>query len=132
MYSTLVAWTTFSTSWITFAGSAAAQRRRTSFGSGWTNEHLAKHIFDTEAAFPNYEIQAEDVLSDGDKVVVRGTFRGVHRGAFAGIEPTGMPVLAGLIIIYRVANGRIVDHWMQFDLFTLMQQLTSAGQSASA
>ena len=89
------------------------------------DERLAKHIAEIEAAFPSYEIIIEDLLAEGDKVVVRGEFRGIHRGPFAGIEPTGKSVSAGLIIIYAVASGRIVDHWMQFDLFTLLQQLQS-------
>jgi predicted ester cyclase len=96
------------------------------------DERLAKHIDEIEAAFPSYEIIIEDLLAEGDKVVVRGEFQGIHRGPFAGIEPTGKSVSAGLIIIYAIASGRIVDHWMQFDLFTLLQQLqsTSAVQAA--
>ena len=89
------------------------------------DEPLALHVAETEAAFPSYEIVIEDLLAEGDKVVVRGEFRGIHRGPFAGIEPTGKSVSAGLIIIYAIASGRIVDHWMQFDLFSLLQQLQS-------
>jgi predicted ester cyclase len=88
-----------------------------------SDERLAKHIADVETAFPNYEIILEDLLAEGDKVVVRGNFRGIHRGPFASIEATGKSVSAGLMIIYRIANGRIVDHWMQFDMFMLLQQL---------
>jgi len=89
------------------------------------DERLARHIAEIEAAFPSYEIIIEDLLAEGDKVVVRGEFQGVHRAPFAGIEPTGKSVSAGLIVIYAIASGRIVDHWMQFDLFTLLQQLQS-------
>ena len=89
------------------------------------DERLALHIAEIEAAFPSYEIVIEDLLAEGDKVVVRGEFRGIHQGPFAGIEPTGKSVSAGLIIIYAIASGRIVEHWMQFDLFTLLQQLQS-------
>jgi hypothetical protein len=89
------------------------------------DEPLAKHIAEVEAAFPSYEIIIKDLLAEGDRVVVRGEFRGIHRGSFAGIEPTGKAVSAGLMIIYAIASGRIVDHWMQFDLFTLLQQLQS-------
>src|SRR4051812_48681507 len=98
-----------------------------------SDDRLARHIAEVEAAFPHYEILIEDMLAEGNKVVVRGEFRGIHRGSqFAGIEPTGNPVSAGLIIIYAVADGRIANHWMQFDLFTLMQQLQTsvAGQPA--
>lgn len=87
---------------------------------------LAEHIAQVEGAFPRYEIVSEEILGERDLVVVRGTFRGVHRGAFAGIEPTQRSVSAGLIIIYRIENDLIVEHWMQFDLFSLLQQLQAA------
>ena len=96
------------------------------------DDELAQHIAAVEAAFPRYEIAIDDVLSDGDKVAVRGTFRGTHRGLFAAIEPTGREVSAGLIIIYRINNGRIVEHWMQFDLFGLIQQLQAAASDVAA
>jgi predicted ester cyclase len=91
---------------------------------------LANHIAEVEAAFPNYEMLVEDTVSERDLVVVRATFRGLHRGPFAGIEATGKTVTAGLIIIYRVENRRIVQHWMEFDRLTLLQQLQ--GTSAKA
>lgn len=77
-------------------------------------------------------ILADDILGERDMVVVRSSFRGVHRAPFAGIEATGKSVSAGLIIVYRVENGRIVDHWMQFDLFARLQQLQSAAASNKA
>ena len=85
---------------------------------------LAEHIQQVEEAFPSYEIVVEDMLAENDRVAVRGTFRGAHRGTFAGIAPTGRSVSAGLMIIYRIVNDRIVEHWMQFDGATLMAQLT--------
>src|SRR3982750_3514345 len=97
-----------------------------------SDERLARHIAEVEAAFPNYELLIEDKLAEAGKVAVRCEFRGVHRGPFAGVEPTGRSVSAGLIIIYEIAEGRIADHWMQFDLFTLLQQLqTPAAVRAS-
>jgi hypothetical protein len=97
-----------------------------------TDPKLAAHIAEVEAAFPGYELIAEQVVSENDMVVVRGTFRGVHKGAFAGIEPTGNLVSAGLIIIYRIENSRIAEHWMQFDLFSLLRQLQSSSATVSA
>lgn len=85
---------------------------------------LAEHIRAAEAAFPAYELVAHQLIAEGDLVAMRGTFRGVHRGAFAGIEPTGKPVSANLMIIYRLDRGRIVEHWLQMDTTTLVQQLT--------
>ena len=93
---------------------------------------LAQHIAEVEAAFPNYEIVVDDMLAERDMVVVRGSFRGVHRGPFGGLDATGRPVSADLIIIYQIENSRIVDHWMQFDRLELLQQLKSASATVAA
>jgi predicted ester cyclase len=87
---------------------------------------LVEHIQQAEAGFPSYEIVVDDMIAERDLVAVRGTFRGVHRGPFAGIAATGRQVSAGLMIIYRIDRDRIVEHWMQFDGAALMSQLTEA------
>jgi predicted ester cyclase len=87
---------------------------------------LAEHIAQVEAAFPHYELIADDLIAERDLVALRGRFLGVHGGAFAGIEPTGRSVSSVLMIIYRVADGRIVDHWLYFDGAALVTQLTEA------
>jgi len=87
------------------------------------DEELKHHIAFYEAAFPNYELIAEDLIAEGDKVVVRSTFRGTHKGDLMGIAPTGKQVAMPLILIYRIADDKIVEHWMQADALGMMQQL---------
>ncbi len=86
---------------------------------------LKEHIRECEAAFPGYEIEVQAIVSDGDLVAVRGEFRGTHRGAFAGVEATGKAVAAGVMLFYRLVDGRIAEFWMQFDMMGLMNQLTA-------
>lgn len=88
---------------------------------------LAEHIAAIEAAFPRYELDLQDMVAEADRVAVRAQFRGTHTGPFAGIDPTGATVTAGLIIIYRIEEGRVAEHWMQFDRMDLMAQLHAAG-----
>lgn len=87
------------------------------------NAELRHHIELFEAAFPKYELIAEDMVAEDDKVAVRATFRGTHKGEFFGIAPTGKAVSVSLMLIYRIANGKIVEHWMNADQLSLMQQL---------
>jgi predicted ester cyclase len=42
------------------------------------------------AAFPDLEITPEQLLSEGDRVAVRLTLRGTHRGEFMGIPATSI------------------------------------------
>jgi predicted ester cyclase len=94
---------------------------------------LIQHIEVVEAAFPSYELLAERMVVEGDLVALQGTFRGKHLDLFVGFEPTGKTVSAGLMVLYRLANGRIAEHWMQFDNAGLISQLAEAEvQSASS
>lgn len=84
---------------------------------------LQAHIALFEAGFPGYELQAEEMVAEGDKVAVRATFRGVHRGDFNGIAPTGRAVVCAVMLIYRVAGAKITAHHMTADSLSLLQQL---------
>jgi predicted ester cyclase len=85
---------------------------------------LKTHIQLTELALPSYEIVAEQLVSEGDTVAFRGTFRGTHQGPFAGIPPTGRRVSASLMVFYELESGRIASHSMVFDMAGLIGQLS--------
>ena len=84
---------------------------------------LKQHIAGYEAAFPRYALIEEDMIAEADEVVVRWTMRATYAGGFMNIPATGQQVAMPGIIIYRIADGKIVDHWMQVDSAALMQQL---------
>ena len=75
------------------------------------------------AAFPESEHILEDIVAAGDKVVVRVTGRGVHRGEYLGVTPTGKRVRMSGIAIYRIADGKIVEEWSVSDRLTFHRQL---------
>ena len=74
-------------------------------------------------AFANFHVTIEDMIGEGDKVVVRFTETGTHQGEFEGIAPTGKQVTWAEIAIFRMAGGRIVEGWMVEDRLGLMQQM---------
>lgn len=90
-----------------------------------TDPHLKQHIQQFEAAFPSYQLIAEQMVAEGDTVAVRATFRGTHRGNFAGVPATGRDVSTPVMLFYRVADDRIAQFWMQADVPNLMAQLGS-------
>ena len=75
------------------------------------------------SAFPDFKATIDDIVAEGDKVVIRMTWRGTHKGEFMGVPPTGKSVSFGVIDIIRVAGGKGVEHWGQMDSMSLMQQL---------
>lgn len=72
--------------------------------------------------FPDFQLQIEDWVSQGDKLWVRMTGRGTNLGAFMG-PPTGKRIEVTVIDICRFENGRIAEHWGVPDRFTLLRQL---------
>ncbi len=75
------------------------------------------------AAFGDLRLVEEDYVAGGDKVVYRWRVRATHRGAFAGVPPTGRAVELSGIEIVRLAGGRIVEHWDEIDALGLLRQL---------
>lgn len=75
------------------------------------------------AAFPDREETVDDVVAEGDRVVVRVTGRGTQQGAFQGLPPTGRRVRATGMGIARISEGRIAETWAEFDALGLLQQL---------
>ncbi len=74
-------------------------------------------------AFPDGRLTIEDLISAGDRVVARMTFRGTHLGSFAAVPPTNRPVTVEVVDIWRFADGRIVEGWHLEDDLGLLQQL---------
>ncbi|WP_448626013.1 ester cyclase [Geodermatophilus sp. URMC 64] len=73
--------------------------------------------------FPDWVETVEDVVAEGDRVVVRLVGRGTHLGEFQGIPPTGRRVEAQGIGMGRIADGRIAEAWAAYDALGLLQQI---------
>lgn len=82
------------------------------------------------AAFPDYESVIDDEVAEGDKVVLRYTSRGTHRGELMGIVPSGKEVSFTGIAIWRVTDGKIVERWNEADIMGLMRQLGAVRRPA--
>jgi len=74
-------------------------------------------------AFPDIQWTIEDVVAEGDRVVVRWILTGTHQGPLMGIPPTGKQVSMWGISIYRIAEGKVAEEWAVADVMGLMQQL---------
>jgi steroid delta-isomerase-like uncharacterized protein len=77
------------------------------------------------AAFPDGRWTIQDQLAGGDKVVTRWSFTGTHRGELMGLAPTGKQVTGSGIVISRIAGGKVVEEWEEWDTLGLVQQLST-------
>jgi predicted ester cyclase len=74
-------------------------------------------------AFPDYHITIEDVVAEGDKVVLRFHWSGTHKGEFMGIAPTGNKVTVTAMSMHRIEGGKEAEQWGELDRLGMMQQL---------
>jgi steroid delta-isomerase-like uncharacterized protein len=73
--------------------------------------------------FPDAQCTIEDVVAEGDRVVVRWTARATQKGDLAGIAATGKRVTVTGTDTYRFAGGKIKEEWINWDALGLLQQL---------
>ena len=78
------------------------------------------------AAFPDFRLSIDDLIAEGDRVVVRSTATATHGGFFCGVAPTGLRVRWTAIDIIRLADGVQVEHWGNQETLEVLHQLGHA------
>jgi steroid delta-isomerase-like uncharacterized protein len=75
------------------------------------------------AAFPDVQVSIDSLCGEGDRVWVRITMRGTHRGTFMGMPATGKTFAATTLNEVRLEDGKVVEEWGVTDTLAMMQQL---------
>ena len=88
---------------------------------GLAGGKMAHKIF--LGSFSDLQTTTEDLFAEGDKVMERYLTRGTHTGDFMGAPATGKKFEAETMVIYRLANGKIVETWGLNDVQAVMMQL---------
>ena len=86
-------------------------------------EGVEEMVDSVYTAFPDFTHRIDDILADGDKVVVRLTDVGTHLGEYQGIPPTGKQVSLTATAIMEIHDGQIVKLWEDLAMLGFMQQL---------
>ncbi len=87
---------------------------------------LTRKLF---AAFPDLTVKTEDIVAEGDRVIMRATFEGTQTGALEFKHPlpaSGKHMRIEQIHSFRFKDGKIVETWMTMDKQDLMKQLSPA------
>ena len=91
-------------------------------GQGTGRKGLRDRVEAIESGFGE-RFTVEDMIAEGDRVVVRWTGSGTHVGEFMGIPPTGKSFTIAGIDVYRLHDGKMAEHWHVVDQLALLQQL---------
>jgi predicted ester cyclase len=78
------------------------------------------------SGFSQMQIEHDEMIAEGNKVVCKFALRAIHSGEFAGIAATGKEILCPAISIFRIENGKLAEAWEVADVFGLLQQLQSS------
>ncbi|WP_201979874.1 ester cyclase [Hymenobacter rubidus] len=74
-------------------------------------------------AFSGLHVEIYDQVAEADKVTTRKAITGIHTGELLGLAPTQKPVVIEVIDIFRLQEGRLVEHWGLTTLPAVMAQL---------
>jgi steroid delta-isomerase-like uncharacterized protein len=90
-------------------------------------EGLRRILGKLHKAFPDQQTSCEDLIAEGDRVVCRVTMRGTNKGPLEFVRwpmpATGKEITVSGIHVFRIANGKIAEHWGTMDGFAMVRQL---------
>lgn len=86
-------------------------------------EGVKRWSVEDHETFPDVRYVIEDLVAEGDRVVVRWTASGTQEGAFGPIPPTHRTVSWSGVHIFRIRDGRFVEYWVESDSLGRLRQL---------
>jgi steroid delta-isomerase-like uncharacterized protein len=92
-----------------------------SFGKGLAGyQAFLGHLF---SGFPDDKVAITQLVAGGDWVSYRATESGTHKGTFLNIPATEKHATWTEIQFFKIKNGKVVEHWVDVDIFSWFQQL---------
>ena len=92
---------------------------------GWPTDRagLQRQLLYFRTAFPDINVTLDTIIAEDDVVVVRQTMRGTHMGEFFGIPPAGQRVEMAGMHLFRIADGKLIEHCANNDDLGMLRQL---------
>lgn len=104
------------------------------YGPGYVRHHpmlsaaasldeLKDTVVSNRTVFPDYRLTFDEVIIEGDRLIVFATMTGTNTAPIDDIAATGKKVRMNGIYIFRIADGKIAEEWTYFNLLHYYQQL---------
>jgi predicted ester cyclase len=94
---------------------------------------MAGQVGSIKSAFPDSHFTVDEMIAEGNMVVVRLTMQGTNSGPLVGlpafgrletpVPPTGKKVMHGAMMRFKLSNGKVVSYSNQMDQIGLLSQL---------
>ena len=89
-------------------------------------EGMKAFVTGFKKAIPDAQLKIAFQVAEGDKVVTRYAWSGTHQGEYFGVPATGKRVNWTAMVAFKIADGKISEAWLNYDLLGVMQQLGAA------
>jgi len=73
--------------------------------------------------FPDMDLELQDFVAEGEKVLVRLTIHATHTGTFGELEATGKRIDVAVLDLFQIRDGVLIEHWAQLDNLGMLHQL---------
>ena len=83
------------------------------------------------ATLSDLHLNVEDEIAEGDKICVRWSCKAKHTGDGLGFAPTGITIHVTGISILRVAGGKVIEGWQNWDMLGMLEQIKGTVKSAT-
>lgn len=84
---------------------------------------IEQYVSAVRSAYPDFRIEINHTIVEGDQLVVEWTCSGTHQSEFQGIPATGRRVQLPGVTIAQISDSKIVDERVYFDRFSMLEQL---------
>ena len=88
-----------------------------------SSEALKQYVGSFLTALPDIHFTIDDLLAEGDKVLWRFTAQGTQSGPLMTIPPSGARATVTGMALFRVANDKIAEVWVNFDALGMLQAM---------
>jgi steroid delta-isomerase-like uncharacterized protein len=87
------------------------------------SQAVKDHLTSLKGAFPDLIFDIDDIVAEGDGIVVRWTARGTNTGDYFGMPATGKPIEITGMNTWVTRDGKAIEGWVNRDDMGLLQQL---------
>ena len=72
---------------------------------------------------PDMQLPIADLVAEGEKVLARLSVKGTHAGDLMGVPATGKKIDIGVLDLFQIRDGKLIEHWALLDNLGLMRQI---------
>ena len=87
------------------------------------SQGILNYVVEVRVGFPDFNLEIDETVVEGNRMVSHWTCTGTHKGEFDGIPATGKRITISGLDFARIENGKISEERVYFDRLAMLEQL---------